>query len=439
MVSSSGANNKTAKTASGRRKFLQRSLAASGVLAIGPSLWGPGAKGSPRSALPANTGARVSNIPNLSGALREVSVENDPETHMMIPDGFSVREVARTGVSPVANSNYVWHLRPDGGATFATEDGGWIYVSNSEVDNPGKGGVGVLRFDVNGCVVDSYPICNGTTNNCAGGPTPWGTWLTCEEIDGGLVYECDPTGRRQPTSLPALGAFKHEAAAVDLVRGHIYLTEDESDGKFYRFVSSQKFADGKLDLRNGQLEVAIVSGDNPNQSRKLSWAPVPNPTPRRKVGWFEWKDTPTRDQVSQATPFDGGEGCWIHQNIVYFTTKGDNRVWAVDVDAQSIDVIYDRKVDDSIQPDIADVDNIVVSDSGDILVAEDGEQMRIVVVGPGLEPFELVNIIGHEGSEVVGPAFSPDGSRLYFSSQRGPSGRDTDGRTYEVRGPFFKT
>ncbi len=439
MIKFFDADGQTPQNAPARRKFLQQSLAASGVLAIGPSLWGPGAKGSPRSALPADASPRVSNIPNLSGTLKEVSIENDPDTRMLIPEGFSVREVARTGTQPTNTSDYVWHRRPDGGATFATEDGGWIYVSNSEVNSAGEGGVGALRFNATGNVVDSYSICNRTTNNCAGGPTPWGTWLTCEEIDGGLVYECDPAGRETPTALPALGAFKHEAAAVDIERGHIYLTEDEPDGNFYRFTPDRKLSNGRLDLNDGLLEVAVVAGGDPDRTRGLTWAPVPNPTPRRRVGWFEWGDTPTRNQVLQATPFDGGEGCWFHQDVVYFTTKGDNRVWAVDVKAQTIDVIYDRRVDDAIEPGIADVDNIVVSETGDILVAEDGAEMRIVVVGPDLKPFELINIMGHRGSEVVGPAFSPDGTRLYFSSQRGPSGRDTDGRTYEVRGSFFQT
>src|SRR5690554_2180867 len=155
-----------------RRKFLQQGLIASGVLAIGPALWTRSSHGgSPRSAKPLGMGNRVSNIPNLRGTLEETVVENDPATRILLPRGFKVREIARTGQKPVANSDYVWHGMPDGGATFSTEDGGWIYVSNAEINVPRQGGVGALRFNAKGDVVDAYSICTGTTNNCAGGPT----------------------------------------------------------------------------------------------------------------------------------------------------------------------------------------------------------------------------------------------------------------------------
>ena len=350
---------------------------------------------------------------------------------------FSVRQVARTGERAVAGSDYLWHANPDGGACFAMDDGGWVYVSNAEVGVWRQGGVGALRFDARGELIDSYPICTGTTNNCAGGPTPWGTWLTCEEIDEGLVYECDPTGRQLAVPAPALGVFKHEAAAVDPVHRHIYLTEDVEDGNLYRFVPESYPQGGRADLRRGRLEVAVVEGVDVMSTRSVEWRPVPNPIPRLGGDDPARIEAATRYQVPDAEKFNGGEGCWYFDGIVYFTTKGDNRVWALDTGRNVLDLIYDKQSDQAFNPGIDDVDNLTVSAGGDVLVAEDGSEMRLVVVGPNVKPFELVNVIGQRESEICGPAFSPDGGRLYFSSQNGPAGDHTDGRIYELRGPFF--
>jgi secreted PhoX family phosphatase len=146
------------------------------------------------------------------------------------------------------------------------DDGGWIYVSNSEQPVTG-GGVGAVRFDAAGRVVDAYPVLTGTNNNCAGGPTPWGTWLSCEENFFGFVYECDPTGENLPIRLAAMGQFAHEAAAVDPVGQRIYLTEDQGDGAFYRYTPTSW-----PDLLVGTLEVAVV---DPAKVRTSPWAGDP--------------------------------------------------------------------------------------------------------------------------------------------------------------------
>ena len=108
--------------------------------------------------------------------------------------------------------------------------------------------MGAVRFDSSGNITDAYSICTGTRRNCAGGTTPWGTWLTCEEVEDGLTYECDVSGATSAVARPALGAFNHEAAAVDPDTGVVYETEDRSDGNFYRFTPATIRAAGTEDL-----------------------------------------------------------------------------------------------------------------------------------------------------------------------------------------------
>ncbi|MEV0650594.1 alkaline phosphatase PhoX [Phytomonospora sp. NPDC050363] len=365
-------------------------LAGVGAVALGGSLW--------RRAVMSDTGG---------GSFSYGPLGEADELGIRLPEGFSARLIARSTVE-VPGTGHVWHGAPDGGACFAHGDG-WIYVSNAELDD-GKGGASAVRFDADGTILDAYPILSGTDRNCAGGATPWRTWLSCEEVEHGAVFETDPYGGVAAVKRPAMGRFRHEAAAADFDRFVIYLTEDEPDGCFYRFVP-----DSWGDLSSGVLQV--LGGPN----GATVWIDVPDPAAA---------ETPTRHQVAGAGHYDGGEGCHYAGGVCYFTTKGDNRVWAFDAEASTLSVLYGAGAP------LFGVDNLTGTPGGDLFVAEDGGDMEICVIAPGGTVTPFLQVTGQDLSELCGVAFNPAGDRLYFSSQRGPSDDNDDGRTYEVTGPF---
>ncbi len=350
---------------------------------------------------------------------------------LMLPQGFTSRVVAQ-GQTPASPSGYPWHVFSDGASTYPTPDGGWILVSNCEAPSQSGGGASAMRFAKDGAIQDAYRILGGTENNCAGGLTPYGTWLSCEETDRGRVWECDPAGKHPAVVRDAMGVFKHEAACVDQVGRRAYLTEDASESGLYRFTPPRYpfFGAGTLEIATGAVPGPIV------------WEPVPDP--------LFTGPTRTFKQVPGAIRFRRGEGIWFDSGFVYVATTSDDRVYAYDTSLERIEVIYDGKALGDVAP-LHQVDNITVHPaSGDLFAGEDNDNLELCVLTPDrqIAPFARLSGAQHQAvtvipglpdspadsgtSEVTGPTFNPDGTRLYFSSQRAFG----VGAIYEVTGPF---
>jgi hypothetical protein len=395
-----------------RREFLRASLIGTGALAFGPAFWNKAL------AAPATPG------PGPYGPLQPADANG-----IMLPKGFTSREIARGGV-PVSGTTYQWHIFSDGQATYSTDDGGFILVSNSEnppdanVDTPDQfGGASAIRFAADGSITDAYRILSGTRVNCAGGPTPWGTWLSCEEHTRGQVWECDPFGKTPGVAHPAMGRFEHEAVCVDPAGKHVYLSEDNGSGGFYRFTP-----DNYPDLSAGVLDVAKVGAGG-----AVDWVRVPDPSSA---------STPTRQQVEGMTKFARGEGIWFDSGIVYLCTTTDSKIHTYNTKTNRMDVLYDAGAIEN--PPLTSVDNVTVSRSGDLFVCEDTTNsddpgLDIGIITPDREVTRFLKVTGsaHTGanearSELCGVIFDPSGERMFFSSQRG----FLTGVIYEVTGPF---
>lgn len=237
------------------------------------------------------------------------------------------------------------------------------------------------------------------------------------------MWECDPTGAKAAVAHPALGAFKHEAACVDPDREQLYLSEDEGDGGLYRFTPETY-----PDLGKGLLEVACDAGGG-----KVRWKPVPDPT---------GGSAPTRQQVQGMIKFQRGEGIWFDSGLVYLATTSDETIHVYDTAKSTVEVLY--RADDVADAPLRGVDNVHVSRSGDLFVAEDSydndpDAMDVCIITPDREVSRFLKLTGAEHflpgpaqSETVGLCFDPSGQRMYVGSQRAGG----FGVVYEITGPF---
>lgn len=463
-----------------RRSFLRNLLLAGGSVATARSLTACNSN-SPATSPEGGSRSKFADM----GPLQAPNSDG-----IQLPEGFSSRVVAVANQPPIAsNPGFLWHTDPDGAGTFRTEDGGWIVVSNAEVRDattgfgalpqipvisdlatreslevlnavigpvtgllpvsppfllPFRGGVSALRFDKDGNLIDAYPIQRNTTTNCSGGITPWGTWINGEEIADGYMFECSPLrDGGTPLRLDRFGRKAHEMAAIDMGGRAIYHTEDVTgEDRFYRTIwaAADWPAGSKPNYDAGTLQVLSVPAgiDAARQG----------PTP---IVWLDAiDDGRPQNQVylEDSTIFAGNEGCWYMNGFVYFSTKGDDNIWVIDTFSDTIESIYnpaDGPIGSPVDPNeppLAGVDNIALTLDGEMIVVEDGGDMRAMVLLPDRTTIPLLRLPGDPSvTEVTGPTFSPDGTRLYVSSQRAglngsPSAFGLGGVTYEITMPF---
>ncbi|UUN26189.1 PhoX family protein [Streptomyces sp. FIT100] len=419
----------------------------------------------------------------------------DPEGILALPAGFSYRILTHGGVTKLESGEFT-PAKHDGTATFEGPRGVTLLVNNHELkgaraghefpvplaeglvyDPAAAGGCTVVEVQRDGRTAEWVGIA-GTSQNCAGGRTPWGTWLTCEETadragengmtkDHGYVFEVDPYDRRanrRPMPIKAFGRYEHEAVVIDTKRGHAYLTEDSAgpNGLFYRWVPPAGFQHGRGRLRHIPENAGLLQAPKCYDAGGRFVDDLSRATKTGTVYGVDWVDVPDRDartvpvrkqfadtEVTRARKLEGmwwaDGGAYIVSSYARDESPGlphDGQVWFYDPRRRTLTlkVLLGVNADPSKDGAYDGPDNITVSPYGGLIIAEDGEGIQHLFgatergrtypiarnelnMGTEEEP---------EYSEFAGVVFSPDGRTLYASIQ-------TPGIMLAITGPWRRS
>ncbi len=450
-----------------RRRFLgQAGAAALGLSPLGQLL------------ATAAVGAGESRAVPGYGPLREVRDGTTGLPLLRLPAGFSYLSLGWAG-EPLADGTPCPGAHDGMGVVSAVGDqvtlirnheltrfDGAFGTATPVYDRPCSGGTVTLEFDTRkGELRSARPSLSGTLTNCSGGVTPWGSWLSCEEVvvragtrarvsgveveierDHGYVFEVPPDGSASAEPLVAMGQFRHEAVVVHAPSGVLYLTEDRDPGAgFYRFLPKQPgrlAAGGRLQMLAVEGRSDLRTGLRAGQRFQVQWVDIEHP----QRGFDEVGGI---DGVQQQGFALGGarftrlEGCHASEREVFFTATngGDARCGQVFALVPATDEL--RLLFESTEPEVIDYpDNIVLSPRGGLLICQDAKRARQRLFGltEGGEPFTFAeqNVVldgargfsgDFRGAEWAGACFSPDG-RWLFANVYSP------GVTFAITGPW---